>query len=187
MLARIGGPRMTHLDESLYEFDIDVDVAPLLGGVSDPVLIRDTWYRLAHNKPGRRPRVQRAAERMLQNTLLLAQWRARERRSLDRRRAVRVPLIARVIPLRGKPFTTTDISLSGMRASGEPTAPVLDVEFKIPGLSFPVDTKVEVVSYRPSPIVPLVGLRFVNLEKVYADEIARLVNERRERMLARAA
>lgn len=164
--------------ESL-DFDIDVDISPLLDDVQEPVLVRDCWYRLAQPKTGRRRRVQEAAERMLNNTLLRAQWLARERRSMDRRRAVRVPLLSRLRPERGRPMTTTDISLTGLCASGEPLAPVMDVEFKIPGLPFPVDTRVEVVSYKSSPVIPLVGMRFINLERPYAEHIARYVAQRR--------
>lgn len=176
-------------DTSL-ELDIDVDISPLLEGVEEPVFIRDCWYRLAQPKEGRSSKVQQAADRMLRNTLLRAQWVARERRTLDRRRAVRVPLLSRLRPERGRPMTTTDISLSGLRASGEPLAPVMDVEFKIPGLPFPVDTRVEVVSYKSSPVIPLVGMRFINLERPYAEHIARYVAARRHQAasgMARAA
>src|SRR5688500_17489921 len=87
---------------SPLDFDIDVDISPLLDDVEDPVLVRDCWYLLAQPKAGRRRRVQEAADRMLNNTLLRAQWLARERRTLDRRRAIRVPLLSRLRPERGQ-------------------------------------------------------------------------------------
>src|SRR5688500_15525350 len=77
------------------EFDIDVDLTFILddpsgeGSLTEPVLVRDSWYRLAMPVPGRRPSVQLQADRMLRNTILQAQWAARERRKLDRRRAIR--------------------------------------------------------------------------------------------------
>lgn len=167
----------------LYEFDIDVDISPLLEDVTTPTLVRDTWYRLAAPKAERRPQVQVAADRMLNNTLLQAQWAARERRVFDRRRAVRVPLLSRLTIDGGPHMTTTDISLSGLQASGEPVAPLMDVEFRIPGLQFPVESRVEVVSYKPANVIPLVGLRFVNMQQGYAELIARYIATRRARQL----
>jgi hypothetical protein len=166
------------------DFDIDVDITSLLGDVEGETLIRDVWYRLAMPSRGRSPRVQYAAKRMLDNTLHNAQWAARERRRLDRRRALRVPLLSRVRPGRGSPLISTDISLSGLRASGTPTAPVMNIEFKVPGLAFPIDARVEVMSFKDSNVIPLVGMRFINLERPYADHIARYVAKRRERQLA---
>ena len=84
-------------------------------------------------------------------------------------------------------MTATDISLSGIRCSGEPSAPVMDIEFKLPGLAFPVDARAEVVSYKESPVIPLVGLRFANIDLPYRQHIAEYVHRRRERQLARAA
>ena len=172
--------------DSSHHFDIDVDVSSLLNQEEGTTLISHVWYELAVPRPGRDPRVQRKAEAMLRNTMLLCQWSARSRGTLDRRRAVRVPLLSRLHTGR-RHLVSTDISLSGLRASGEPSAPVMDVEFKIPGLPFPVDARVEVMSYQESNVTPLVGLRFINLERPYVEHIASYVAAKRERLLGQAA
>jgi hypothetical protein len=116
--------------------------------------------------------------------MLASQWRARRNRSLDRRRAIRAPLLTRIRPDLGKHLTSCDISMSGLLASGHPLAPVMDVEFKLPNASFPIDAKVEVVSYKGSNVIPLVGLRFAKIERPYLDIIADYVRGRRDRLLA---
>ncbi len=168
------------------EFDIDVDISPLLGNVEGVSLIDDRWYRMAAAGQGRDPVLRAKAQRMLDNSMFNAQWAARGRRRLDRRRAVRAPLISRVRLGNGKHLTATDISLSGLRCAGEPVAPLMNVEFKVPGLGFPVDARVEVMSYKESNVIPLVGLRFIHLERPYAEEIARYIAERRERVMLAA-
>lgn len=168
------------------DFDIDVDISPLLGNVDGTALIDDRWYRLVHTSENRDPALRAKAERMLNNSLLYTQWSARSRRRLDRRQAIRAPLISRVHLDSGMHMVSTDISLSGMRCSGRPVSPVMDVEFKLPGLRFPVDTRVEVMSYKESNVIPLVGLRFIHLERPYVEEIARYIADRRQRVLRAA-
>src|SRR5512145_1314352 len=141
-----------------HQFDIDVDISPLLGNVEGAALIDDRWYRLARASRGRDPVLQAKAERMLDNSVLYAQWVARSRRRLDRRRAVRAPMISRVHLDNGLHMTSTDISLSGMRCAGDPASPLMNVEFRVPGLEFPIDARVEVMSYKDANVIPLVGL-----------------------------
>ena len=169
-----------------YDFDIDVDVSQLLGRVIGPTLIDARWYELVAPRPGRPPHLQAKLDQMFENLMLRAQWRASGRRRLDRRRAVRVPLLSRVHVANGSRLLACDISLSGLRASGDPTAPLMDVEFKLPGLGFPVDARVEVVSYKKANVIPLVGLRFAWIDKRYIDQIAAYICRRQQGMLQAA-
>jgi len=174
----------SHLD-----IDIDVDVSHLIEHPGDePILISDAWYLLSQRREGRSPIVQAKLEKMFNNAMMFAQWQATRRRALDRRRAIRVPILSRVhIDGLEQHMTATDISLSGIRCSGEPRAPVMDIEFHIPGLAFPVDARAEVVSYKESPVIPLVGLRFASIDRPYREHIAAYVDRRRARQFARAA
>lgn len=170
------------------EFDIDVDVSPLLertARMTGVTLIDDRYYRLAARR-GRNSALQAKAEQLLDNSLMFAQWAARSRSSLDRRRAVRVPLISRVHVGQSRHMVAIDISMSGLRSVGEPRAPVMEIEFKLPGLDFPVDARVEVMSYKSSNVIPLVGLRFINLQRPFAESIARFIAVRRDRILRAA-
>lgn len=167
-----------------HDFDIDVDVSTLYEHAGEPVLVSSRWYELNYPRRLRTPEVMHSLAQGLRNAHLAAQWQASGRRTLDRRRALRVPLISRVLPHRGKHMTACDISLSGLRCSGEPTAPVMDVEFKLPNAAFPIDARVEVVSYKESNVVPLLGLRFCKIERPYIDIIADYIRERRARLLA---
>jgi hypothetical protein len=76
-------------------------------------------------------------------------------------------------------MTTTNISLSGLRVSGRPTQSMMDLEFKIPGVKFPIDAKTEVVSFEDSPVLPIMGLRFASIDRPYLDHIARYIDKRR--------
>jgi len=168
------------------DFDIDVDLSPILDHLVEPTLIDSRWYSLVSPRPGRAPELQAKLDQMFENVMLRAQWRATARRALDRRHAVRVPLLSRIVVDGGRPMTACDISLSGLRASGRPTAPVMDVEFKLPGVSFPVDARVEVVSFKDASVIPLVGLRFAWIDKPYVERIASYISVRRERMFKAA-
>jgi hypothetical protein len=163
-----------------FDFDIDVDLSSLLG-IDEPesLMVNDNWYLLGKSREGRPERVQQKIDKIFRNAVLEAQWRATARRALDRRRAVRAPLISRVHMSGGLHLVATDISLSGLRCSGEPRAPLIDIEFKLPNLAFPIDARAEVVSYKDSDVIPLVGLRFLDLEKPYRHHIAAYVNARR--------
>jgi len=165
------------------DFDIDVDLSPILDHLTEPTVVDAKWYELVQPRAGRAADVQAKLDQMFENVMLRAQWRATQRRSLDRRRAVRVPLLSRLVVDGGPHMVACDISMSGLRASGRPTAPIMDVEFKIPGLSFPVDARVEVVSFKDTNVLPLVGLRFAWIDKPYVERIAAYISARRESLL----
>lgn len=169
---------MSHFDP--YDFDIDVDLSPLLGDVKGPTLINARWYELAREDPERAEALQAKIQQTFRNELLHAQWSATSRRALDRRRAVRAPIISRVQIDGGQHMVACDISLSGLRCSGQPTAPVMDIEFKLPGLQFPIDARAEVVSFKDANVIPLIGLRFAWIDRPYLDCIAQYVAKRRD-------
>jgi hypothetical protein len=169
-----------------YNFDIDVDLSPMLGDIDDPTLISSYWYEVTQNRDGRPPELQAKMERTFRNAILRAQWRATSRRRLDRRRALRVPLISRVHIDDGAHLVATDISMSGLRCSGEPSAPVMDVEFRLPGNQIPIDARVEVVSFKEANVIPLVGMRFAWIDRPYVDCIAEYIARKRERILQAA-
>jgi len=171
-----------HDDPTLFE--IDVDLAPLLGA-DDPLLLSSRWYRLLAPSAPRQDELQEKIERAFGNELLHLQWLAARRRS-ERRRAVRAPLLSRVDVAQGQRLVATDISLAGLRCSGRPRAGVLDIEFKLPTLAFPVAARAEVANFQDSPVIPLIGLRFVDIESLYVDEISRYIDERRSALLGAA-
>lgn len=169
-----------------YNFDIDVDLSPMLGEVDDPTLINSYWYEMTQSRVERPPELQAKLERTFRNAMLRAQWRATSRRRLDRRRALRVPLISRVHVDAGSHLVATDISLSGLRCSGEPSAPVMDVEFRLPSSQIPIDARVEVVSFKESNVIPLVGMRFAWIDRPHVDTIAEFIARKRDRILKAA-
>jgi len=173
---------MSEFDPS--QFDIDVDVSPLLGDVEAPTLVSSRWYEMVRPRQGRPQSLQAKLERVLRSEMLFAQWCATSRRRLDRRRAMRVPLLSRLRLNEGEPLLSCDISLSGMRASGRPPAPLLDIEFRLPGLAFPIDARVEVVTFKDANVIPLVGLRFAWIDRPYLDHISAYIAKRRSRALA---
>ena len=165
---------MSHPDPT--SFDVDVDLAPLYGA-KDPLVVSDRWYQLVQPRADRPPSLQRKIEESFRNVVLRAQWQAACRRE-ERRRAVRVPLLSGVQVTTGPRLVSTDISLAGLRCSGRPTAGMLDIEFRLPGLAFPVAARAEVANFQDSPVIPLVGLRFVDIERTYVDHIERYIDER---------
>jgi len=167
-------------------FDIDVDLSPLLGTLAGPTYVDARWYELLARTGERDPVLHRKLEETFRRALLRAQWSATARRALDRRRALRVPLVSRVYVDEGRPLVATDISLAGLRCSGRPTTPLVDIEFRLPGLHFPIETRAEVVSFKDASVLPLVGLRFVRIDRPYVELIADYVSRRSER-LRRAA
>lgn len=160
------------------DFDIDVDLSPLLGTLAAPTLIDARWYELVRERPDRPPELQRKIERAYRGSLMHAEWRARRVRNHERRRAVRVPLVSPVLFGRGPRLVSTDISLSGLRCSGRPVAPVMDIEFHLPGVAFPIDTRAEVVSFKDSSVIPLLGMRFVAMDRAYIEMIQHFIDER---------
>ena len=160
------------------DLDIDVDIAPLLGTLAGPTWVDSRYYELAAFREGRPPALQRKAEQNLHNALLQAQWRALRLRRRERRRAVRAPLLARVRVDNGPDMTACNISLSGMCCSGRPCSGILQIEVRLPGEPFPVDARAELVRQSGTPLLPLVGLRFVSIERPYVDQIRRYVHRR---------
>lgn len=158
------------------DFDIDVDVSPLLGQCTAPSLVDDHWYLLAHAP---RPRLRAQADRLLHNALLAAQWQAVRGRILDRRRAVRAPLLSRVDSDAGHHYIASDVSLSGLRCSGQPANAPVDIAFRLPGLGFPVEARAEVVSVQPGLAAASLGMRFTHIERPYVEWIAQYIDQQR--------
>lgn len=167
-------------------FTIDVDIAPLLGSRAAPTLVDAGWYTLSQPHPNRQSALQAKVERAFRNTILRAQWEATVTRARERRRAIRVPLLSRVHDAGAstKLGVTTDISLAGVRCTGRPQRELLDIEFRLPGLGFPVDARAEVVNFRDGNVFPLMGLRFVDIDTPYLGHIAAYVQRRCLKQLA---
>lgn len=160
------------------DFDIDVDVSGLLG-VDRELLVSGRWYELMRQRDDRPDWLQHKVDRAFHNALLRAQWRAAAQRA-ERRRALRVPLISRVSITEHSPLVACDISLSGLRCSGRPKKDFLDIEFKLPSLQFPVEARAEVVSFRDANVIPLAGLRFVDIDTPYLEHIQTYISRRRD-------
>ena len=73
--------------------------------------------------------------------------RAWEEAQKDRRKLLRAPVMTRVHIDGQEHMLACDVSTRGLRCSGRPKKSTLDVEFKIPGLPFPIDAKAEVIEY----------------------------------------
>ena len=164
-------------------FEIDVDLAPILGG-NEPLLVSARWYKLLHARAERPASLQTKIDAAFKNAVLSLQWRAATQRAPERRRAIRVPLLSRVHLAHGRPMVSCDVSLSGLRCSGRPAGGLLDIEFKLPNLPFPVAARAEVVSFADRKIIPLVGMRFVDIEPVYLDHINSYIDARRAQLCA---
>ncbi len=154
-------------------FDIDIDLGPMLGAPR-PLLLSSDHYERARPRYARPRAEQRELERALHAQLLARQWQARVWRN-DRRRAARARLASRVQVSCGKPLLATDLSTTGLCCTGRPSYGLLDVEFKLPGLAFPVMARAEVASFRDNAVLPFVGLCFVDVEKTYLDYISRYI------------
>jgi hypothetical protein len=165
-------------------FDIDVDVAPLLGSTKEDLLVSSDWYQLLRPTPARLPMLQRKIESVFHAHLLRLQWQASGFRR-DRRRAVRAPLLSRVYVDNHEPLVACDISLSGLRCSGRPRRGTLDIEFRVPGLAFPIAARAEVSNFKDGAVIPLAGLRFVDIEPLYLEHINRYIASRRAGLTAR--
>lgn len=168
------------------EFDIDVALATDRDGVLAPVHLDARWYELVQPNRHRSRKVQHKLDRLFANAMRQAQWRAARQRR-ERRRAVRAPLLSRVRAERHDAMLACDISLSGIRCSGRPERDVLELEFKLPGLDFPVNAKAEVVSFADRPVIPLAGMQFVDIDPGYLEHIDRYVRNRTEAKQRRAA
>ena len=141
----------------------------------DRGLMDSAWTAMVQPATGRTAIAQREIERVYELEMKLRQWEAAQR---DRRKKLRAPVMTRVHIDGQEHMLACDISTHGLRCSGRPKKSTLDVEFKIPGLAFPVDAKVEVIEYFDRPVIPLVNMRFVDLDGPYQDHIQAYVNRR---------
>ena len=172
------------LDPVGLDFDIDVDIAPLLGAGLSDILVSSELYERAAPCSGRGADLQARLDAELQDRIQRAHWYAASRARNDRRHALRAPLL-RKLRIDGhredEDVYVCDISKDGLRASGRPYAGVLDLELKVPGLDFPVETRAEVVDFRDANVLPIMNLRFMNLRRATADQIDAYVHRRLRR------
>ena len=66
----------------------------------------------------------------------------------------------------------------------EPLKEELEIEFKLPGVAFPIEAKAAVVSFKESNVIPLAGLKFVDIDTPYLDHINDYIDRRRQTLLA---
>jgi hypothetical protein len=166
------------LDESDF-FDIDVDLAPLMGHEAKKMLVSDSWYRMVYSNRHSTAPLQVKCKRLLRNAILEAQWNSRVSGGPRRRRQDRARLLTQVKTPQGDSFLTTDISSSGLRCSGNPGASLLDISFKLPGCALPISAKVSLSYHRPAALFPMMGLRFVDLKPAYLQRIDEFVERKR--------
>lgn len=159
------------------DFDIDVDLGPMFQDVRAPILVNSRWYELALPADGRAPEVQASLDGCLERELLRAQWEAMELLRQERRGARRAPILRR-LQMDGERLLACDISSTGLRASGRPTRGLIDFEFNLPGLDFPVDARAEVIDFKDKAVIPLVNLRFVDLDRPYREHIDAYVSRK---------
>ncbi|MBN1961662.1 MAG: PilZ domain-containing protein [Deltaproteobacteria bacterium] len=164
-------------DDPLY-FDIDVDLAPVFG-TDESLLVSDRWYHLLQSNHNREPQTQLELEDTFSAELFRLECEAHSRQ-LDRRRSWRAPIISGVNVDPGTHFIATNVSTMGLCCSGRPRSGMLDIEFKLPGLAFPVAARAEVASYVDRPVIPLMGLRFVDIELPYIEHINRYIDTKRQ-------
>lgn len=158
------------------EFDIDVDVSALVGAGLEDILVSSRHYEAALPRPDRSRHEQLARNTLLCEEIERAQWNAIAVARSERRIARRAPLLRglRIDGGRADAYVC-DISRDGLRASGRPRKGLFDVELKIPGLEFPVETRAEVVDFRDANVLPIMNLRFVGLDRQSAAGIDRYV------------
>ncbi|MBC7794473.1 MAG: PilZ domain-containing protein [Clostridia bacterium] len=160
---------------------LDFEVPPELTGIyaakhreqlrlseRGPVKIDPEWFSLVKPAAHRSLHAQREIERVFEMELLYNRWLAAQH---ERRRARRAPIMTRVNVGGDRHMLACNVSSRGLQCSGRPTKGIVDVEFKVPGLAFPVDARAEVVAFKDGSVLPLVNLRFLNLDKVYREFI----------------
>ena len=141
----------------------------------DRDFVDSAWFDMMQPNAKRSAIAQREVERVLELELLLARYDAAQR---DRRRAQRAPVLTRVHVDGASHMVACDVSSRGLLCSGRPQACTMDVEFKIPGLAFPIDARAEVIDFIDRPVLPRVNLRFIDLDTPYRDHIDAYVNRR---------
>jgi hypothetical protein len=138
-------------------------------------LMDSAWEQMVKPTENRSAIAQREIERVYELELKLRQW---EQAQKDRRKLLRAPVMTRVHIDGQEHMLATDVSTRGLRCSGRPKKATLDVEFKIPGLPFPIDAKAEVIEYFDRPVIPLVNMRFIDLDTPYESHIQAYVERR---------
>ncbi len=134
-----------------------------------------SWTEMVKPTAGRSAIAQREIERVYALEMKLRAW---EEAQKDRRKLLRAPVMTRVHIDGQEHMLACDVSTRGLRCSGRPKKSTLDVEFKIPGLPFPIDAKAEVIEYFDRNVIPLVNMRFIDLDTPYEDHIQAYVNRR---------
>lgn len=166
------------------DFDIDVDVSSIFAAPHrerrrtkerEPVLIDAGWYEMVRSNGQREGYLQRDIERAFNLELTYARWLVEQR---ERRKAMRAPVMTRVRVDGAPHMLACDVSSRGLRCSGRPRSGLVDIEFKLPGLAFPVDARAEVVDFKDTAVLPLVNLRFIDLDRPYRDHIEAYVHRR---------
>ncbi len=172
------------LDPVGLDFDIDVDLAPLIGAGLSDILVSSEHYEAAASARGRGAHLQARLDAELHERIQRAHWYAASQARNERRNALRAPLL-RKLRIDRQPSASDgyvcDISRDGLRASGRPNSGLLDLELKVPGLPFPVETRAEVVDFRDANVLPIMNLRFVNLRRATAEQIDSYVHRRLRR------
>ncbi|MEZ0312762.1 MAG: PilZ domain-containing protein [Myxococcota bacterium] len=133
------------------------------------------WNDSIQRSANTSPIAQREIEFVYELERKIAQW---EQARKDRRKLLRAPVMTRVFIDGQEHMLACDVSTRGLRCSGRPKKTTLDVEFKIPGLPFPIDAKAEVIEYFDRPVIPLVNMKFVDLDTPYESHIEAYVNRR---------
>ena len=156
---------------SAFSFDIDIDLTSILGPgqCANDMLLDSRWYEMAHPQSRRSQELQRKLDRALDDALRSLGKRSLKQNSLDRRSGTRIPMDLRLDTSRGLPLRIRNISENGLCCIGTPTAPVMDIEFTLPGMKIPIESRVEVLRYNNCKSSSEVGLRFVSLDEPYRE------------------
>ena len=156
---------------SAFSFDIDIDLTSILGPgqCANDMLLDSRWYEMAHPQSRRSRELQRKLDRALDDALRSLGKRSLKKNSLDRRSGTRIPTDLRLDISGALPLRIRNISENGLSCIGTPTSPVMDIEFTLPGMKIPIESKAEVVRYNDAKSRSEVGLRFVCLDGPYRE------------------
>lgn len=164
---------------SAFNFDIDIDLTPILGPAqcANDMLLNSRWYEMAHPQSSRSQELQQKLDRALDDALRSVAKRSFKRNSLDRRSCQRIALDLLVNVNGAPPLQLKNLSTAGLACVGHPTAPVIDIEFTLPTMTIPIESRAEVVRYNDGDTTSEVGLRFVQLDKPYREFILTYIAE----------
>lgn len=172
------------LDPIGLDFEIDVDLGPLLGAGLADIFVSSELYERAAPALDRGADLQARLDTELHQRIWQAQWLAASRARSERRSALRAPLLRKLL-IDGQDDDqdayVCDISRDGLRASGRPYNGLIDLELKVPGVPFPVATRAEVVDFKDANVLPIMNLRFVGMRRTTADQIDAYVHRRLRR------